>query len=180
MKSIHLVTSTALCALLAGAVFAVQDGGRDPGERRASTSLVVSKADGDEIILSYQTLHYSDGPINNMRENAEARQQWARFIPQLMQAELSTDVDLKWRQYTLPAGTYGLGMGMNDDGGWDLYLMRGDRRAGRLPLDVQECPLSFEYLTMNLMSAGQNSFQLMLGYGKMAAVVPFEAAPAED
>ena len=181
MKSTMQVVSAALlCTVAAGGLFAVQDNGRDPGERQASSTIVADEAEGDEIIVTYRTLRYSDGPIQNMKDDPEARQAWARFLPQLLQAQIQTDVDLKWRTYTLPAGTHGLSLGMNDEGGWNLYLLDGERMRGRIPLEAVESPIEFGYLTMNLIAAGPNSFQLMLGYGPMASVVKFDAATAEN
>lgn len=165
-----------------GAVQALvlQDGGRDPGERKAGTTLVVDADSGDEVGLSYNTLRYSAKPIQAMRESAEARQGWSQYLPQLLGAELSSDVDLTWKQYTLPAGTYGLSAAMNDEGAWHLILLRDGRGAGRIPLEVKESPISFDYLTMSLLSAGADRFRLMVGYGPHAAVIEFGASAGED
>lgn len=180
MKALHLSAVAGICLALTGGVFAVQEGGRDPGERSATTTLITNDEAGDEISLTYRTLHFSPKPIEAMKTDPEARQGWARFLPQLLQATLNTDVELKWKDHTLPPGKYGISFGMTDAGAWELYLLRDERRLGRLPLATQECTMNHQYLSMNLMSAGANSFQLVMGYGNMLASVPFEAVAAEN
>lgn len=173
----HFAAAVSAITLVAGtAVYAVQDG-RDPGERQATTSIVADPVEGDEILIHYKTIKFSDAPLQQMKEDPEARQQWARFIPQIVGAKLQSDVDLIWRQYTLPAGTYGLSFAMAEDGGWNLILLAGDRPRGRIPLDVKPCDLGFDYLCMNLMSAGADRFRLLIGYGGYSATVEFGVAP---
>jgi len=182
MKKSTLIASIAAISLTAsGVVFAIQDNGRDAGELSASSTIVVDKAEGDEVSVSYNTLKWGAATIKAMSESAEMREGWSQFLPQLLQAELNTDVDLTWKQYKLPAGSYGLSAQMTDDGGWNLILLQGDRPRGRIPLTVAECGLTFDYLNMSLLSAGNNGFKLMVGYGGYAGTIDFAvAAEAED
>lgn len=164
----QLVAVSCVSLALTGAVFAVQQG-RDPGERTAQTSLTFNQ--DDEISLSYRTLKYGQATLERMKDSEEMRAQWAKFMPQLLKAELKTDVALKYKTHTLQPGTYSFTFGMNADGGWELYLWAGERRAAKVALEVSECPTPADYLSMNLLSTGADSFRLVLNYGSMTSHV---------
>lgn len=181
MNKSTLVASIAAVSLAAsGVVFAIQDNGRDPGELNASSTIVVDKHEGDEVSVSYNTLKWGAATMKAMSESAEMREGWSQFLPQLLQAKLNTDVDLAWKQYKLPAGSYGLSAQMTDDGGWNLILLQGDRPRGRIPLAIAECGMTFDYLNMSLLSAGSGGFKLMVGYGGYAGTVDFSVVPSAE
>lgn len=169
----------ALALIASGAVYAVQDNpGRDPGERKATTSVMASG--DDEISITYQTLHYGEKTLERMKTDEQARTAWKQFSKQLLKGKLTTDVDLKYKaavnEHTLPAGSYDLGFAMNPDGTWQLNLYTGDRPVGKINLKGIDCPATFDYLNFNLMSAGASAYKLSISYGKMLSVVEFSAA----
>ena len=130
--------------------------------------------------LGAQVMAFNYKPIEQMKGDAEARQAWSRYIPQLLQGSITTDVTLQWRQYKLPAGKYGISLGLDEAGKWNLILIRGERPMGRIPLDTTDAAFKADYLNMNLMSAGSDSFRLGFHYGNMAAAVQFEVVAAES
>lgn len=166
-----------------GGLFALQQQAPAADSHKATTSVVVNDATGDEISLTYRTVKYSQVQVDRMKESAEGRKMWAQFMPQKLQASLQLDTDLVYKaknEYTLPAGKYSLSFGMNDALGWEMYLFTADnKRAAKIALDIKESMISFDYLTLNLMTAGEHDYKLAVGYGKNAAVIPFSVKAAD-
>jgi hypothetical protein len=183
MKIKSPIVSVVAALSIAGAVFAFQDApAHAPDSKKATTSIVVNDATGDEISMTYRTVKYSQAQIDGMKDSAETRKMWAQFMPQKLSAELTLDVDLTYttavKEHKLPKGKYQLSMGMNDELGWDMFLLANGQRRGKVHLDIKESAIEFSHLTFNFMTSGENGFKLAIGYGKMGAVVPFSVAAA--
>lgn len=167
-----------------GGLVALQDQPPAADSHKATSSIVVNDANGDEISLTYRTVKYSQMQVDRMKESAEGRKMWAQYMPQKLQASLQLDTDLVYKaknEYTLPAGKYSLSFGMNDNLGWEMYLFTADnKRAAKIALDIKESMVSFDYLTLNLMSAGEHDYKLAVGYGKNAAMIPFSIKATEE
>lgn len=178
--------TVAVAFAIGGAVYAFQDAPQRPAhERKATTSIVTDEKSGDEISVTYRTVGYSQKQIDGMKADPEARKMWAQFMPQKLEATLSTDVELTYkgaREYKLPAGKYQVSFGMLEDENhtWELRLMAGTSLKAHIKLDLKDSAVSFDYLTMNLMTGGPNEYRLALGYGKQAAILPFATTPAAE
>jgi hypothetical protein len=179
MKRNPFLAGLAATAILAGgALFATQDQQEDPsmvGVRKATSTIEVD-ASGDSIALAYNTLQFSQVQIDRMKESAEARQAWAKFLPQRLGATLTTEVALTYqgaREYVLPAGNYNVSFGMTEDGAWELLLFSGQRRVAHIKIATSAAATPSDFMAMNLMSAGADAFKLGVTYGNIAAVVPF-------
>src|SRR5690606_16836395 len=93
-----LIIGLALLTAAGAGYAAFQDGTRFPGERQATTSVVVDGATGDAITLTYNTLQF--GPqVTQMMLNAPAEQREGmamRFVPSRLRGTFQSDAPLQF------------------------------------------------------------------------------------
>jgi len=159
------MTAAIVCG---GAVFAMQDD-VNPGFVEAMSSLTINDNE-DEIILTYGTVKYGPQTIAGIRSDPERARQWAQYIPRVTGSELETDVDLSVGGESITAGEYQVSFLAKGEDGWDLLLSDARDQTVSLSLEVMESPLTFEYLSFNLVSNGPNKFRIVFGYGPQIAV----------
>lgn len=181
MKLSRIALATVGTLMLAGAVYALQQGTRFPGERGATTSLLIDADEDDEVILTYNTLQFGPQFAQSMMGADEAtREQFAGFVPSRLNAKFSCDVPLMAGETRLDAGSYGLTFLANDNGGLDLRFLGGNESIGQVSLDMSEGGANYEFLSFNLRSAGSDEVILSMDYGSLKGTLTLSVAEEEE
>jgi len=167
--------------LLTSAVFAVQQGTRFPGERLATTSLMLDMDEGDELILTYNTLQFGPQFTAALLSADEAqREQFAGFVPQRLNAKFTSDVDLKIGEETLASGKYGLTFLSNGEGGLMIRFLQEGQSVLQADFTTVQGEEEFKFLNLNLRSAGSDDLVLSMDYGSLRGRLDLSVAPEAE
>lgn len=181
MKIATAILFGALVTSSFGALLAYQQGVRFPGERGAGTSILLDADEGDELNIRYNTLQF--GPMfaqNLLSADEQAREQFAAFVPQRLNARFDSDLALEIAGHKLAAGSYGLTFLAGGNGGLDIRFLRERKTVLQVPLEMVEGGDQFDFLSFNLRSAGAESFVLTMDYGSLKGKVVFGLAEEDE
>ncbi|MFH0945200.1 MAG: hypothetical protein V2A76_08390 [Planctomycetota bacterium] len=181
MRLTHWVLMGGTALLLSGALFAIQQGTRFPGERQATTSLMLDMEEGDELILSYNTIQF--GPQFAATLASAPEEQWpqlAGWVLQRLNAKLVSDVALMVGDTRLEAGTYGLTFLPNKEAGVTIQFLSGQASAAEAPLKMNKDGEEFKFLSLNLRSAGSDDVVLSMDYGTLKGRLDLSVVEDEE
>lgn len=164
----------ALGALLLLAPAQDRKGAADPGrETFLTTGFEIGERGA--VTLRYRTIAWSPESWKALRRDPEQREQMNRRFGVALQAELKTPVVLALGGRRLDAGSWRIGVVMNEAGAFDLTLLV-DGETKSFPMDLSESRHSFPYLTFTLTPAEDGLFALVFQWGSEHGRAVFEAA----
>jgi hypothetical protein len=144
--------------------------------RKAGTS--VDAGNGKMITVSYVPRHWSEDMWKRLQSDEKTRQGFnMRALPSF--ASLSTPVDLKIGDATVPAGEYAMaGFQVNEKGEW-FWIVRGSdgKDLSKIALPTKDSPETAAHLMLTLLPGdSSNAFTLTYRYGNKLATVGFTTA----
>ena len=181
MRLSHWAMMGGAALLLSGALFAIQQGTRFPGERQATTSLMIDMEEGDELILSYNTIQFGPKFADTlMNTPAEEGQQVAGWVIQRLNAKFASDVDLMVGETKLEAGSYGVTFFPKGEGVLAVAFLSGQNTVAEAPLKMIEGGDEFRFLSFNLRSEGTDDLVLTMDYGTLKGRVDLSVAEDDE
>jgi hypothetical protein len=178
MKLARWLTPALAAVSICGVVYAMQQGRNGPGEVEATCSLTLNEEE-EEIALTYHTLKYGAATLGRIRSDPKMAEGWAGHIPEIAATQFDTDVDLMLGGKEVAAGQYKISFLAKGEGAWDLQLIDSSKTTHSFPLEVMASPLTYEHLSFQLLSNGQNKFRVVFAYGPEIAVAEGEVAMKE-
>lgn len=168
-------------AALAGGLLALQEGTRFPGERRATSTLVVDAVSGEEIRVQYNTLQFGPAAVKTMMAaTGEDRDRFASVIPRRLRGTFESAVALAIGDDVLAAGKYELSFVPNDDDGVSIRFLQEGQTVLEAALEMREGGDEHDFLGFNLRSAGAEEFRLDMDYGSVKASLPMAVSWDDD
>jgi hypothetical protein len=166
--------SAALLAFLLGAPLQERPRAADPARETYLTTGLELPEKG-AITLRYRTIAFSPDSLRATRRDPAQREQMNQRFGLALQSELKSPVALSLAGERLDAGSWRIGLFMNDAGAFELTLLiRGETR--RFPLDLSESLQRSPYLTFTLAPAEEGLFALVFQWGSEYGRAVFEAA----
>jgi hypothetical protein len=127
------------------------------------------------ITLRYRTIAWAPEVMRGLRRDPAQREQMNQRFALVLQTELKTPVALSLAGERLEAGSWRIGLFMDEAGAFQLTVLIGGETK-RFPLDLSESRQSFPYLTFALAPAEEGLFALVFQWGTEYGRAVFEAA----
>lgn len=127
------------------------------------------------ITLRYRTMAFAPDSLRAMRRDPAQREQMNQRFGLALQTELKSPVALSLAGEKLDAGSWRLGLFMDEAGAFELTVLIGGETK-RFPLDLSESQQRSPYLTFTLTPAEEGLFALVFQWGSEYGRAVFEAA----
>jgi hypothetical protein len=164
----------ALAALLLLAPLQERPRAADPARETFLTTGLELPEKG-AITLRYRTIAFAPESLRGMRRDPAQREQMNQRLGLALQSELKSPVALSLAGERLEAGSWRIGLFMDEAGAFDLTLLiQGETR--RFPLALSESLQRSPYLTFTLAPAEEGLFALVFQWGGEYGRAVFEAA----
>ena len=157
---------TGLLAVLSGAwIAAAQDGIQADPVKETFARSVLELEPGKEVTLRYRTVSWSSEGMQRMRQDAAVRADMNGRLQLGFQTEFTTPYAVSLQGRKIEAGTYRIGLAMNDYGAWEFTALL-DNETVRFPLDLSESRQSFPYIALSVIPAQEALFGIVFQWGR--------------
>jgi hypothetical protein len=164
----------ALAALLLLAPLQEHPRAADPARETFLTSGFELPEKG-AVTFRYRTIAFAPESLRAMRRDPAQREQMNQRLGLALQSELKSPVALSLAGQRLDAGSWRIGLFMDEAGAFDLtVLIQGESK--RFPLDLSESSERSPYLNFTLTPAEEGLFALVFRWGSEYGRAVFEAA----